>query len=132
MRTEQYKLMARVGYFSLLVLIPLWNLWISPPPLSLNPWLITCIWFTPLLFPMRGILCGDPYTFAWSGFLGIFYSMHALVVIYSAFIEHIIIELQLAIIELIVATLFLIGSLYYAKYKGQELGLSIRKKSKKK
>lgn len=131
MKTNEYKFIARLGYFSLLLLIPSWHLWISPPPLSMNPWLITCVWFVPLLFPLRGIICGNPYTFAWCGFLGIFYSIHALVIIYSAFIENIIIEVQLAIVELIFALLFLIGSLYYAKYRGRELGLSIRERKRK-
>lgn len=130
MKTEHYKLIAKVGYFSLLLLTPLWHLWLSPPPLNLSPWLITGIWFIPLLFPLKGIIKGDPYTFAWCGFLSLLYIMHAVVIIHTAYLEDIPLELSLAIFELIFASLFLIGNIYFAKYRGQELGLSIRIKKK--
>jgi uncharacterized membrane protein len=132
MKTEHHKLLARGGYFSLLLLIPLWHLWLSPPPLGLNPWFITAIWFLPLLFPLRGIIKGNPYTFAWCGFLALLYIMHAVVVIYSAYIECITMEIVMGSIELVIASLFLFGCIYFAKYRGQELGLSIRKKKDKK
>lgn len=128
MKTEHHKLVARIGYFSLMLLIPLWHLWLSPPALGLSPWLITAIWFIPLIFPFRGIVRGNPYTFAWCGFLALLYIMHAIVVIYSAYLEGIQIELLMSILELCFASLFLIGCIYFAKYRGQELGLSIRNK----
>jgi uncharacterized membrane protein len=131
MKTEQHKLVARIGYFLLLLLIPIWHLWLSPPALGISPWLIITIWFVPLLFPLKGIIQGNPYTFAWCGFLALMYIMHAVVIIYTAYIENSFMELSLAILELIFASLFLIGNIYFAKYRGQELGLSIRKKKKK-
>jgi len=131
MKTEHYQLISRIGYFALLLLIPLWHLWLSPPALSLSPWLIVSIWFIPLLFPLKGIIQGNPYTFAWCGFLALLYIMHAVVIIYSAYIEENILELTMAIFELIFASIFLMGNIYFAKYRGQELGLSIRKKKSK-
>lgn len=132
MKTAHYKLIARISYFALIVLAPVWHLWLSPPPLNMNPWLITGIWFVPLLIPMRGIIRGNPYTFAWCGFVALFYMMHALVIIYSAYLESIPMELCLASIELLLASLFLFGCIYFAKYRGRELGLSIRTKKVKK
>lgn len=132
MKTEHYKLVARIGYFSLLLLIPLWHLWLSPPALGLSPLLVTIIWFLPLLFPLKGVIQGNPYTFAWCGFLALLYIMHATVIIYTAYLENNTVELTMAILELILASIFLIGNIYFAKYRGQELGLSIRKKKKKK
>jgi uncharacterized membrane protein len=132
MKTEQYKLMARSSYFLLLALIPIWHLWLSPPTLNLSPWLIFCIWFIPLLFPLKGIIKGNPYTFAWCGFLALLYIMHAVVVIYTAYLENASVELTLAICELIFSSVFLMGNIYFAKYRGQELGLSIRKKKEEK
>jgi len=131
MKTDHHKLIATVGYCSLLLLIPLWNLWLSPPALGLSPWFITAIWFIPLLFPLRGIIKGNPYTFAWCGFLALLYMMHAVVIIYSAYLESISIEILLGVLELLFASLFLMGCIYFAKYRGQELGLSIRKKKVK-
>ncbi|PKF63636.1 DUF2069 domain-containing protein [Psychromonas sp. psych-6C06] len=130
METQHYKLMARVGYFSLLLLIPIWHLWLSPPLLGVSPWLVVSIWFIPLLFPLKGILQGNPYTFAWCGFLALLYMMHAIVIIYSAYLDAISMELAMGILELIFASVFLMGNIYFAKYRGQELGLSIRKKKK--
>lgn len=132
MKTQQYKLLARVGYFLLLLLIPIWHLQLSPPPLGLSPLFTASIWFIPLLFPLRGIIKGNPYTFAWSGFLGLLYIMHAVVICYSAYLESNTIELAMAVLELIFSSLFLTGCIYFAKYRGRELGLSIRKKKSEK
>jgi len=127
MQTQHFKLLSRIGYFGLLVLVPVWHLWLSPPALSINPWLITAIWFVPLLFPLKGIIQGNPYTYAWCGFLALFYLMHAIVILISEPTE-----ILLASIELVLTSLFLTGNIYFAKYRGRELGLSIRKKKDKK
>lgn len=126
MQTQHYQLIAKTGYFGLLILIPVWHLWLSPPLLDINPWLVTGIWFIPLLFPLKGILQKNPYTYAWSGFLALFYLMHGIVILISEPSEW-----SLASIELLFACFFLIGDIYFAKYRGRELGLSIRKKKKK-
>ena len=131
MKTEHYKLIARVGYFSLFLLIPLWHLWLSPPVLEVSPWLVASIWFLPLLFPLKGIIQGNPYTFAWCGFLALLYIMHAVVIVYTAYLESSYVELTMAMLELFFASVFLMGNIYFAKYRGQELGLSIRNKKKK-
>jgi len=118
-----YKRMAQTGYLGLLLLIPIWHLWLSPPALRVSQILITLIWFIPLLLPLNGIIQCNPYTFAWSAFLALPYMMHATVIFYSVYAQRL-----LASIEFIFAMLFFIGDVYFAKYKGQELGLSIRKK----
>ena len=38
----------------------------------LSTWLVLVIWVTPLLFPLKGILQGNPYTHAWANFILIF------------------------------------------------------------
>lgn len=123
MQTRHYQLLAKTGYFGLLILIPVWHLWLSPPSLNINPWLVSCIWFIPLLFPLRGILQSNPYTYAWSGFLALFYLMHSIVILLNEPGE-----LILASMELLLACFFLTGNIYFAKYRGRELGLSIRNK----
>ena len=45
-------------------------------------WLI--IGVVPLLFPMRGLLHGKPYTHAWTSFLMLFYFSHSVGELYSA------------------------------------------------
>ena len=123
MNILRFQRLAQCGYFGLLLLIPLWHLYLSPPIKEINPWLITSIWLIPLLFPLRGIIKGNPYTYAWSGFIALIYIMHACVIIMSDEQERV-----LAVVELGLASIFLMGNIYFAKYKGQELGLSIRKK----
>ena len=126
MQTHHYRLIAQTGYFGLLILVPVWHLWLSPPLLDINPWLVTGIWFIPLLFPLKGLLQNNPYTYAWSGFLALLYVMHSIVILLSEPREFL-----LASIELVLACLFLLGTMYFAKYRGRELGLSIRKKKEK-
>ncbi|WP_299661033.1 DUF2069 domain-containing protein [uncultured Psychromonas sp.] len=127
MNTVHFQRLAQCGYFGLLILVPIWHLYLSPPTLDINPWLVMLIWLIPLLFPLKGIVQGNPYTYAWSGFIALIYVMHACVIIMSDEQER-----WLAVIELVLASLFLAGNIYFAKYKGQELGLSIRKKKAKK
>ena len=123
MNILRFQRIAQCGYFGLLLLVPIWHLYLSPPTLEISPWLITSIWLIPLLFPLKGIIKGNPYTYAWSGFIALIYIMHACVIIMSNEQERV-----LAVVELVFASLFLMGNIYFAKYKGQELGLSIRKK----
>jgi len=125
MSTLFFQRLAQCGYFGLLILIPIWHLYLSPPALNINPWLVALIWLIPLLFPLKGIIQGNPYTYAWSGFIALIYIMHSCVIIMVNDQERL-----LAGIELLLASLFLAGNIYFAKYKGQELGLSIRKKKK--
>ena len=44
----------------------------SPFPISL----VLLVLVTPLLFPLRGLLHGRSYTFAWSAFLALLYFIH--------------------------------------------------------
>jgi len=124
MKTIHYQRIAQCGYIGLLILVPFWHLYLFPPALKdLSPWLVTSIWLIPLLFPAKGILQGNPYTYAWSGFISLIYVMHACVVLMEETGEQ-----GIAAIELVLAGLFLFGNIYFAKYQGRALGLSIRKK----
>jgi len=119
--TENLQKMALFGYFSLLFFMPLWLLVLSPSE-SLST-LTTLTFFTlPLLFPLKGLLQGNPYTYAWSNFIVLIYFLHSLTTIWVLPSDRI-----WAILELFFASTMFIGCSYYAKYKGQELGLSIRK-----
>ncbi|MEW6992030.1 DUF2069 domain-containing protein [Colwelliaceae bacterium 6441] len=120
--TQSHKKIALIGYFSLLIYMPIWLLVISPSE-GLSP-MLTLIMFTlPLLFPLKGLVQGKPYTFAWSNFIVMIYFLHSLTTIWVS--ED---DLVWGILELLFATMMFISGSYYAKYRGQELGLSIRKK----
>lgn len=120
--TSQLKNIALFGYFSLLIFMPIWLIFITDDRALSIP--LTLVMFTlPLLFPLKGLVQGNPYTYAWSNFIVMIYFLHSLTTLWVSSNEK-----HWALLEFILAaTMFIAGS-YYAKYRGQELGLSIRKK----
>lgn len=119
--TQTYKKMALVGYVGLLIYMPLWLIVISPSD-GLSPALSLALFTLPLLLPAKGILQGNPYTFAWSNFIVLIYFLHSLTTLWV--LPH---ERILAAIELLFASTMFYGATYYAKFRGQELGLRIKK-----
>ncbi len=63
---------ALIGLFGLIFLILAWNVWISPPT-ELPRSLVLLLQLPLLLLPMRGMLHGQPYTFAWATFVALLY-----------------------------------------------------------
>ena len=106
---------ALCGYFGLLVLLLAWLGWISPPrtlPVSVALFFMT----VPLLFPLRGLLHGRPYTFAWASFLSLIYFIHGVVEAYSSPGDR-----YLALLEILFSLAFYSGSMLYARFRGREL-----------
>ncbi len=123
--TNSYKKIALIGYFSLLIYMPLWLIVLSPSEgLSMPTALI--MFTAPLLFPLKGMLQGNPFTYAWSNFIVLIYFLHSLTTLW-VLPE----DILWASLELIFASTMFFGATYYAKYRGQELGLSIRDKKDK-
>jgi len=110
------------GYFGLLLFMPLWLVVLNPSDGLTST--LSLIFFTlPLLFPLKGLIQGNPYTYAWSNFIVMIYFLHSLTTLWVSADDTI-----WALIELTFASLMFFGGTYYAKFKGQELGLSIREK----
>ena len=124
MKSSISKRITKLCYVGLLLFIPLWHVLVPPSISGINPWLITFSCMLPLLFPLKGILKNNPYTYAWSGFIALLYITHAVEMLMSSSEER-----WLAIIELTLATGFFMGTVFFAKSRGKELGLSIRKKA---
>ncbi|MEM9101475.1 MAG: DUF2069 domain-containing protein [Pseudomonadota bacterium] len=83
------------------------------------------IWLLPLIFPLRGIIRGNPYTFAWGNFIVSIYICRAAMNLYlepSIWFAH--------LIELLLSSATFIGGTYYARWRGIELGLELKKPSK--
>ena len=76
-----------------------------------------------VLLPLPGILKRNPYTYAWANFIVLLYLLHGLTLIWDRPDERLWV-----VIELVLASMMCTGCMYFAKYRGQELGLSIRKK----
>ncbi|WP_371372583.1 DUF2069 domain-containing protein [Thalassotalea aquiviva] len=119
--TQNLRKLTLVGYFGLLFFMPLWLLVLSPSK-GLSPTLSLVMFTLPLLFPMRGLLQGNPYTFAWANFVVMIYFLHSLTTLWVGEGERIY-----ASIELFFATMMFVFGSYYSKYRGQELGLKIKK-----
>jgi uncharacterized membrane protein len=124
--TQNLKKIALLGYFSLLFFMPLWLLVLSPSE-SLSTSTTLVLFILPLLFPLKGLLQGNPFTYAWANFIVLIYFLHSLTTLWVLPSDMI-----WAILELIFASTMFLGCTYYAKYRGQELGLSIRKKKEDK
>lgn len=120
--TATLKKITLFGYFSLLLYMPLWLIFISDDS-GLSAPLTFVMFVLPLLFPLKGLVQGNPYTYAWSNFIVMIYFLHSLTTLWVSADEKL-----WALGELFFATVMFIGGSYYAKYRGQELGLSIRKK----
>lgn len=114
---------AQLGYFGLLIFLPLWHFVLSPSTMS--PLTLILLTLGPLLLPLRGIVAKNPYTFAWANFVVMFYILHGLTLLWDQPDERLWV-----VIELILAGAMFVGCTYFAKHRGRELGLSIRKKAK--
>jgi uncharacterized membrane protein len=123
--TPTLKKIALSGYFSLLFFMPIWLIYLNPSQ-GLSPILSLCLFTLPLLFPLKGLVAGNPYTFAWSNFVVMIYFLHSLTTLWVSPTD-----VVWASLELIFATMMFIAGSYYAKYRGQELGLSTRKEKNK-
>jgi len=123
--TTTLKKIALTGYFGLLFFMPLWLLVINPSN-GLSPVLSLILFTLPLLFPLKGLVQGNPYTYAWSNFIVMLYFLHSLTTLWVSAEDT-----AWALIELFFASLMFFGGTYYAKFRGQELGLSIRDKKNK-
>ena len=124
-KTRRFMLLGQAGYFGLLMFLPLWHVVLVPSVMSKFTVLLLTV--GPLILPMWGILKQKPYTYAWSNFIVLFYMLHGLTLIWDRPEEMVYV-----VIELILATMMFIGCSYFAKFRGQELGLSIRKKKDEK
>lgn len=64
-----WRMMALLSYFGLFGLLLCWFAWLEPQdwmPVTL----VLILFVGPLLFPLRGLLYGWPYTYAWTSFFG--------------------------------------------------------------
>ena len=114
-RTRLARLAALIGYFGLFALVVAWNAWLSPPT-HLPIALVLLVWGTPLLFPLRGLLHGRPYTHAWTSYLALAYFTHGVVQAWAVPAERL-----LGLAEIGLSLLLFTGAIFYARLRGREL-----------
>jgi len=120
--TRRARNLTLIGYLGILILIPMWIWFLSPPEL-LSKTSATIIWWIPALAPIYGLFMNRPFTYAWSGFLAVFYISQAITTMVASDSEQF-----LALIELILAIFWFIGAALFSRWRGQELGLELKKK----
>lgn len=120
-QTRFFRILALTSYFALLLFVVLWHfVFIPDSPYSVLFRLL--FWVVPLLLPMQGIIQGKPYTHAWANFIIMFYLLHGLTAIYSNQDEW-----YFALTEIILASVMFIGCSFFARFRGRELGLGLKK-----
>ena len=118
---KKLKFTGLIGYLGLVIYLPILILFFDPSTLSL-PYITLTLFWLPLLFAIKGLLEGNPYTYAWSNFVIMWCFLHALTAIWT-FEGH----KGLIVIEIALLTLAFIGNTYFARYRGREMGLALPK-----
>lgn len=121
-RTKRFLLLGQLGFWGLWLLQPAWILWLAPPQLG-SPYTLLAMLWLPLWLPLYGIIRQQPYTYAWANFIVMIYFIHSLTNLWVSDG----LPLILAIIELLLSCLMFTGCTYFARFRGQELGLKIPK-----
>lgn len=122
-KTKFFRFLALFGYTGLLIWVVVWHFFLAVGD-QYSELFLVLFWVLPLLFPLIGIVKGNPYTHAWANFVVMIYLLHSLTAIYTEDAEW-----WFALIELCLATMMFIGCSYYAKFRGRELGLGLKKLS---
>ena len=121
-QSRKYLQLGRLGFWGLWLLQPLWIMWLAPPQLG-NAYVLLALLWLPLWLPLYGIVKGHAYTMAWANFIVMIYFLHSLTNLWVSSGM----QWGLSLLELILASIMFIGCTYYARYRGQELGLKIPK-----
>ena len=102
-------LLTLTGYFGTLVILTAWYGWLAPAA-RLPVALVLIILVTPLLLPLRGLLHGRKYTYAWSCFLALLYFTHGVVEAYSDALTR-----PLALLEITFSSIWFLSAMAYIK-----------------
>ncbi|WP_282178176.1 DUF2069 domain-containing protein [Vibrio nereis] len=123
-QTKIFRLLALFSNLALLAWIALWQLSLSPHP-HISNITLAIAWAVPLILPLPGILAGKPYTHAWANFVLMLYFLHGFTILYIDGGER-----WLAVVELLITTMAFFGNILYARARGKELGMKLKRLSK--
>ena len=121
-RSRLWHLMSLIGIFGLITLLMLWEIWLAPSSAStegllvLPRSLVLLLMVVPLLFPLRGILHGRPYTHAWASFLALFYFLHGVGEAWAGADTA-----WLGMLEVLFSVMLFIGAILFARFRSREL-----------
>ncbi|ANB22577.1 hypothetical protein A6K25_15655 [Alteromonas stellipolaris] len=119
--TRFYRYLALGCHTLLIAWIIAWQFLLNKT-LTYSPIFITLVYLVPLLLPYKGIIQGKPYTHAWANFVVLFYLMHGCTVAYAVPEER-----WYAAIEILLCVGMFVGCSAFARKRGRELGLGLKK-----
>ncbi|WP_438863730.1 DUF2069 domain-containing protein [Neptunicella sp.] len=120
-KTLFFRRLALISYLSLLSWSIIWHFVLSQPQVHSTLFLLL-FWVLPLLLPAKGLIQGSPYTHAWANFIVMLYLLHGLTAVYASTGEQ-----WYAAIEILAASGMFVGCSFYARLRGRELGLGLKK-----
>ena len=116
-----FRRLTLTSYLLLIVWLVVWHFFLTiDKPTSTVFTLL--FWIVPILLPAKGLLEGKPYTYAWTNFIVMYYLLHGLTAVYAVEGERLY-----ALVEIILCCALFTGCSFYARIRGRELGLGIRK-----
>jgi uncharacterized membrane protein len=119
-KSRFYFALALCGHFGLLGLLIVWNVWLYPP--TIFPVAVVLLFYIgPLLIPLRGLLHGHLYTYAWVHFLALFYFTVG-VMIAAANLE----ERWYAVAQVVLSIMLFMGSMLFVRYRAREKRSSLK------
>lgn len=119
--TTFYKRLALSSYFLLIGWLFIWHFMLTIDKTTSTTFTLL-FWIAPILLPIKGLLQGNPYTYAWTNFIVMYYLLHGLTAIYAVEGERLF-----AGIEILLCCALFTGCSFYARLRGKELGTGIRK-----
>ena len=119
--TNFYRKLTLISYVLLTLWVITWHFYLTVDKATSHLFTIL-LWVIPILLPAKGLLQGKPYTHAWTNFIVMYYLLHGLTSIYAVKEEWFY-----ALIEIILCVGLFTGCSFYARLRGRELGLGIRK-----
>ena len=116
-----FRKLTLTSYILLIVWLVVWHFFLTIDK-NTSTIFTLLFWIMPILLPAKGLIQGKPYTHAWANFIIMYYLLHGLTAVYAVEGERLY-----ALIEIILCTILFTGCSFYARVKGRELGLGIRK-----
>ena len=118
LNTRRLRALALSSYIALLILSLLWEGWLAPAR-NVPPGLWLTLKAAPLLLPLRGLLHGRPYTYAWASMLVLPYFIEGVVLSYQFRAQALALHATLpyALLEIILSLSFIVGATFYARLR---------------
>lgn len=113
--TRIVRWLASGSLIGLVVLLISWYGWLAPA-FHFQKWLTILVFTLPLLFPLRGILYGKPYTHAWTSYLSLLYFAHGSMEAWSNPVAR-----PWALLEVVLAVTLFTSCILYARWRSREL-----------